>query len=135
MKYFEEWLLKARHDLMTAKVIFEANSELWDTAVYHTQQSAEKSLKAISAFHKEPINKTHNVRLLLEDCVDRYPQLMELTQPVFYVAPFDTMFRYPSMELSPDKSTITKAIESAEIIYSTVQSLLIVEQNNNQNKD
>jgi len=130
LKYHEEWLLKAKHDLMTANVIFLANSELWDTAIYHTQQSAEKSLKAISAFHGEAIDKTHNVRRLLENCIDRYPELMALTEQVFHVAPFDTMFRYPGMILSPDEWTIKTAIESADTIYTTIQALINANENN-----
>ena len=45
-----QWLLKARRDLESAKVLFDR--ELNDTSVYHCQQAAEKSLKAYLAWHK-----------------------------------------------------------------------------------
>ena len=42
MVIFEEWLLKAKRDLDTAKALLE--KAYHDTAIYHTQQCAEKGL-------------------------------------------------------------------------------------------
>jgi HEPN domain-containing protein len=43
MAIYEEWLLKAKRDLDTAKALLEKS--YFDTAIYHTQQCAEKALK------------------------------------------------------------------------------------------
>jgi len=53
-----QWLLKARRDLESAKVLFDR--KLNDTSVYHCQQAAEKSLKAYLAWHKVPLIKIHD---------------------------------------------------------------------------
>jgi len=45
MKQHEEWLLKAENDLLSAKKLIAGDNPILDTAVYHTQQCAEKSLK------------------------------------------------------------------------------------------
>lgn len=44
MKLHEEWLFKAEHDLKSSKLLSESRDELLDTAIYHAQQCAEKSL-------------------------------------------------------------------------------------------
>jgi hypothetical protein len=42
-----QWLLKADHDLRSAALLMSVDDEpLFDTAVYHCQQTAEKSFKA-----------------------------------------------------------------------------------------
>ncbi|MHB9004881.1 MAG: HEPN domain-containing protein [Coriobacteriia bacterium] len=44
-----EWMTKARVDLLSAKVLFDAG--LTDPACFHSQQSAEKYLKALPEEH------------------------------------------------------------------------------------
>jgi HEPN domain-containing protein len=39
-----QWLVKADHDLRSARQLFSADPPLLDTAVYHCQQTAEKDL-------------------------------------------------------------------------------------------
>jgi len=53
MKPHEEWLFKADHDLKSAKFSLSSIDPLYDIAIYHTQQCAEKSLKAVLAFQKK----------------------------------------------------------------------------------
>ena len=40
-----EWLTKGLHDLQTARITANAAGGPLDTAIYHCQQAAEKSLK------------------------------------------------------------------------------------------
>ncbi len=125
MKSHDEWLLKAEHDYKTAKLILENDKSLLDMAIYHTQQSVEKSLNGFLNFHNKPLAKTHNVRLLLEYCVDIEEELKSLMEDVFLVSPFDTLFRYPGQELAPNEETLKRAIKSAERV------LLVIRENVN----
>lgn len=125
MKYYEEWLLKAKNDLLTAQVLWESKRGLTDTAVYHTQQSAEKALKAILAFNSKTIERTHNVRYLHDVVCKMYPELTSLSESIYFVSPLDTLFRYPGIDLFPSDETTIVAIESAELILNTVQELLV----------
>ena len=43
MKPYESWLIKAYHD--PAKKLAQDQEPVLDTAIYHTQQCAEKALK------------------------------------------------------------------------------------------
>jgi HEPN domain-containing protein len=45
MKPYESWLIKAYHDLISAKKLAQDQEPVLDTAIYHTQQCAEKALK------------------------------------------------------------------------------------------
>ena len=49
MGIHEDWLLKAERDLDTAKVLLE--NAFHDTAIYHTQQCAEKALKGYCVYY------------------------------------------------------------------------------------
>jgi hypothetical protein len=42
----QAWLAKARSDLRSAAILSTAESPLYDTAIYHCQQAAEKAVKA-----------------------------------------------------------------------------------------
>jgi len=57
-----EWLEKALDDLESARVLAAADHAA--NALYHCQQSAEKSLKAFLTLHDRPFRKTHNLKEL-----------------------------------------------------------------------
>jgi HEPN domain-containing protein len=40
-----DWLVKAKHDLQTARIVSATPDGPLDTAIYHCQQAAEKALK------------------------------------------------------------------------------------------
>jgi HEPN domain-containing protein len=67
------WLLKAREDLLMAELALRNGFP--ETAVYHCQQAAEKSLKAFLTFHQEPFRKTHLLEELGEACRALDPDL------------------------------------------------------------
>jgi len=60
-----QWIVKAKSDLASAEVLFE--KELYDTAVYHCQQSAEKALKAYLAWRDQSVVKAHDLTLLAKN--------------------------------------------------------------------
>ena len=47
----ERWFIKAGHDLETARRALKEEPRITDTACFHAQQCAEKSLKAFMVFH------------------------------------------------------------------------------------
>ena len=48
------------------KVAGKSHPPIFDVAVYHCQQAAEKALKAYLVFYDQRVAKTHDVGLLLE---------------------------------------------------------------------
>jgi len=47
MKQYETWIMKAKNDLKSSKKLMQGEDFVLDTAIYHTQQCAEKALKGI----------------------------------------------------------------------------------------
>lgn len=68
MKPHEEWIFKAENDLASSSYLLSSPEPLFDIAIYHTQQCAEKSLKAYLTFKQKEIENTHNLKMLVEIC-------------------------------------------------------------------
>ena len=62
MKTYNELLLRAFNDLKSSKVLLD--NELYDNSVYHSQQCAEKALKAFLIYKNNKITKTHDLDML-----------------------------------------------------------------------
>ena len=56
-----QWLIKAGHDLGSAKRLLSGDETFPDTAVYHCQQAAEKALKAYLTLKDTPFQKVHDL--------------------------------------------------------------------------
>jgi len=66
----EEWLKASYSDILVLKKIFSEELITHMTA-FHSQQSVEKSLKAILEYHGKSVPKKHDV-LMLKDLVQTY---------------------------------------------------------------
>jgi HEPN domain-containing protein len=63
------WLLKAELDLRAATHDMAAPAEgLWGDVMFHSQQAAEKAMKAFLAWHGVPFRKTHSIEELGQQC-------------------------------------------------------------------
>lgn len=127
MKNFEAWIIKAENDLKSAKVLFDSN--ILDTAIYHTQQCAEKALKAYLAFKNQPLQKTHNIEYLVEICENIDSSFETLLDYADNLNPYDTIFRYPSdgMIIEPDIEDVKEAIEMTEYILNFVKDKIFTQ--------
>jgi HEPN domain-containing protein len=66
----DEWMLFAEGDLELAMVGKISKKIRYETLCFHSQQAAEKAIKAILVFKKCKFPKTHNIKHLL-DLVDK----------------------------------------------------------------
>ncbi|MDO8720925.1 MAG: HEPN domain-containing protein [Syntrophales bacterium] len=64
MKPYEYWMIKAYHDLISAKKLAQDEEPVLDTAIYHTQQCAEKALKAYLSYKQQPQRMVMGIFLL-----------------------------------------------------------------------
>lgn len=121
MKQHEAWLFKADHDLISARKLMEGGDPMLDTAVFHAQQCAEKALKGYLSFKHEPIHKTHNLVVLVENCCRIDESFRKLFPDAEEIAPYGTAFRYPDIALEPDRADVLEAISKAEAIFEFVK--------------
>jgi HEPN domain-containing protein len=117
---YKAWLVKARSDFKMA-IAGEKDPETFDGAVYHTQQCAEKALKAFLVFKKQPIRKIHDLGILLESCIGLSDDFIELKELVRELNPYATYFRYPDDEMMPAHEDVSAAIQAAREILQFVE--------------
>jgi len=120
MKSYKVWLLKALHDLKSAEKLIEGDEPITDTAIYHTQQSAEEALKAFLAYNTIPLEQLHDLKLLLECCIAVDPEFEVLCVEGFKLKRYSTASRNPKSIIEPERSEVEKAIIMAEDILMFV---------------
>ncbi len=118
MKPHDEWLFKAKHDLESSKFLYIEKKDLFDISIYHTQQCAEKSLKAFLAYKEQELEKTHNLIILVNICISLDSDFENFQEAAIYLNPYSTLFRYPEGDLMPTIEETDKAIKIADKIYN-----------------
>jgi len=94
-KTIYEWIVKADHDLGSAKLIYLHIPEYFDTIAFHCQQATEKYLKSILLHFDIQFQRTHNLVYLL----DLVTQKLEISEDMYDKAivlnGFSVQIRYP----------------------------------------
>lgn len=121
MKLHENWLLKASRDLKSSKILIKEDDEVLDISIYHTQQCAEKALKAYLVFREHPLEKTHDIEHLIEKCSKYDLEFNNLMDEAELLNPYSTQFRYPGLILDPEVDEVLEAIRVAEEILKFVE--------------
>ena len=115
-----QWLIKADHDLQSAKRLMDGEPPLLDTAGYHCQQAAEKSLKAFLALNAVPIQRVHILGVLVEQCMEFDDSFQELREIADVLTPFAVVFRYPGDYVEPALADAEDALKSACVVVDFV---------------
>ena len=123
MAIHEDWLLKAERDLDTAKVLQE--NAFHDTAIYHTQQCAEKALKGYCVYRLQPLIKTHDLEKILNICIRLDNTFQQLDLFATSLNGLDVRFRYPDGEFEPEAYEVAEAINWSEQILDFVKILCV----------
>ncbi len=118
------WLLKARHDLEAAERLAQPPGSLFDVAVYHCQQAAEKALKGYLAFWDQRIERTHDVGLLLDRAQVIEPCFGTWIDAADRLTPLATAYRYPGLIDQPEQEDYDEAIDDARCIVNQVLAFL-----------
>ena len=119
------WLAKAFDDLESALVL--ANAGLQGTALYHCQQSAEKSLKAFLTWHNQPFRKTHNLKELGEPCYRIDPALEETASDAHALTDYAWKLRYPGELYVVEEGELEAMMALAANVLREIQSRLPAE--------
>jgi HEPN domain-containing protein len=120
---YEQWLQYAFQDLKAAKILSQEN-EICSMAFFLCQQSAEKALKAFLIHKQRPVQKTHDLTLLLKNCSVEVPAFKQLEHEAEMLNPFGPDIRYPNDIALPDKTTLQASIVEAERVLYFVKDHL-----------
>ena len=113
------WLHKADSDLANAEMCLAAGKSL-DTACFHCQQAAEKSLKAYLIVKKAEFPLIHDLKRLLDDCARLDPAFATLAADALRLTPYAVATRYDDA-FWPEPDEVQEALNSARAIRSFVQ--------------
>jgi HEPN domain-containing protein len=122
--FVQQWLKKAESDLQTARVLLDTEVDDYFPCAFHSQQAAEKFLKAYLVRHQLEFRKTHDLDelLTLTDTID--PSLRHEIGSCVWLTPYGVEFRYPGEYPVVDHSTARRAYEGLEIVKEGVMKRL-----------
>lgn len=118
------WLSKATNDLRGARIDLEADPPLIEDALFHCQQAAEKSLKALLTSHDNPFKKTHDLDELGSACLALDAGLSESLLSVSTLTVFAWEFRYPGDAQVPSMHEAREYLDIANRLYTAILARL-----------
>jgi len=95
MKEFEKWFKKAESDLLVIKNNLASNEIPLDACCFHSQQAAEKYLKAYLVSKQVNFPKTHGLQSLLNICIEINSLFNEVIEPAIRLTDYAIAPRYP----------------------------------------
>lgn len=120
------WLAKARNDLIAATELGALPDGPLDSAIYHCQQAAEKSVKGFLAYQDHRLERSHDVERLVELAAAYDARFAAWEDAAITLTPYATAYRYPgeAATLEPGRAEFDEALRLAADIVKFVCSLL-----------
>ena len=115
------WIIKADNDLKAGKDELATENPATDTVCFHMQQCVEKYLKAFLVHKNHEIAKTHNLTLLLQECMEidsEFQNLQNIDADELTMYAVDS--RYPDDFYMPTPQESQKAVKIAEEVRKFV---------------
>jgi HEPN domain-containing protein len=110
-----EWVQKAEGDFIVAQKMLRARKQpVYDAVCFHSQQCAEKYLKAFLQENGFDIPKTHKLLDLVRLCMEVDGSANILVSDLIEIERFSVNIRYPGV--SADKEEAKSAYHGARII-------------------
>jgi HEPN domain-containing protein len=117
-----EWLAKAEEDYSVATGLLRRRKGPADSICFHSQQAAEKHLKAILQEHGVRFGKTHDLEGLLRLCTTLFPQLTLLVGDAQLLNDYAVRYRYPGIDATKKQARL--AVKAAGRVRRAVLPLL-----------
>ncbi len=114
------WLLRASEDLRAGKHDMTASPPLLSDVAFHSQQCAERAMKAYLVHREQPFRKTHNLTELGGAVARLEPSLEELMRTASLMTEFAWRFRYPGDAPSMDRGEAIEALKVAERVLDAI---------------
>ena len=119
----QQWLNKGKEELRVAKYISTMQYPTPDeTICYLCQQSAEKYLKSFIFSNDIEPEKTHDLKLLLEECIKFNAEFSVLLTKATILTDYAVLPRYPN-ELQITEEDMKNALSYAKAIEAFVLNI------------
>lgn len=122
--FVQQWLKKAESDLESARILLNTEVNDYFPCAFHSQQAAEKFVKAYLVRHQVEFRKTHDLEELLNltDSVD--PSLSHEIASCVWLTPYGVEFRYPGEYPVVDHNTAQRAYKESEFVKESIMKRL-----------
>jgi len=123
-EFVRQWLLKAEEDFSAARSLISYGESFLSTVCFHSQQAAEKYLKAFLTHRQVEFPKTHDIDELLDLIAPTDSKLSESLRDVIALTNYGVDVRYPGDFPNLTSSDAREAIQMAERVRRSVLELL-----------
>lgn len=120
---YKEWINYSEKDLIAAQFLMTATNPPIEIICYHCQQSAEKLFKAFLIKNDIIPSRTHDLNLLVNECVKIENTISILKKECNRLNDFGVNTRYPNnmdLELEDAKIALKDAEKIKEYILSKI---------------
>jgi HEPN domain-containing protein len=125
-KIASEWKHKADQDMRSAEALLAHAPPLLYPSCFHSQQAAEKYLKAYLTWRQVEFPKTHNIREILSLVKTADKGLATNLLPAAALTPYGVEVRYPGDTPEPTQKETEEAITLARKVRDAVLNVLPV---------
>ncbi len=119
-----EWMGKAESDYAAARRLLSDRPPILDVAAFHSQQCAEKYLKAFLVAHNVLFAKTHDIRELLNLIGGVNTALAGQLSEADTLTPYAIEARYPMGTPGPSPADAREAFDLASKVRDAVRVAL-----------
>jgi HEPN domain-containing protein len=123
-KIVGEWINKADQDIASAEALLLQDPPLLYPSCFHSQQAAEKYLKAYLTRRQVEFPKTHSIREILNLVKTVDEELATELMPATALTPYGVEVRYPSDIPEPSQRETEDAILLAKKVRDAVMDRL-----------
>jgi HEPN domain-containing protein len=123
-EFTREWVLKAELDFKTADHLCQSGPDYAGGVAFHSQQAAEKYLKAFLVWHQIEFQKTHDIEALLKLTRNVEGKLSEILQDAVVLTPYGVDYRYPGDYPEVTENDAERALHLAGRVREEVRSRL-----------
>ncbi len=119
-----EWLRYAADDLEAAGLLVTTSTPKPKQCLFHAQQGAEKSMKALLVAHDRPYPLTHSLAVLLDLCSQVDEDFDPIARPCVWLTQFAVRFRYPGDVEEPSVGIAREGLSAAQAVHTAVMKRL-----------
>lgn len=123
-KVLAEWFRRADDDLGLAEHLLDESLLYPNAIAFHSQQSAEKYLKAFLVWHEIPFPKTRDIKTLLDLIRPVDAALAGALQDVIVLASYGVELRYPGDRPDAMPEDVREAVALAQKVRKAIHYAL-----------